>query len=118
MPDDEQDILTGFLPPVIAESVTPVAAFGVSRVAAGREQNLVQLVRGIVGRIRADAGCEQYMVHQLAEDSRAFLFYERWTTGKDLVAHVSQPYMQQYWSQVQALLDAEFQSQWVMPIDA
>ncbi|GAB7192108.1 hypothetical protein NUM3379_28170 [Kineococcus sp. NUM-3379] len=108
----------GLIPAHVLASTTPVAVYGYARAKAGREQDLLEQIRAIIGPTRAEAGYEQYEVHTTAEDPRAFAFYERWSSGAHLLAHVSQPFMQSYFAAIGELVEGDLEAHWLTPVPA
>ena len=107
----------GPIPRSILTSTTSVAFYGHSRITEGRQEDFLREIRAVIGLIRAEPGCEQYSVDTTEGDPCAFTFYERWSTGADLLAHVSQPFMHKYFAAVAELSDGEGVSRWLKPID-
>lgn len=115
-PATDDTVPDGLIPQDILTSATPVAVYGYARAKEGREDDLLREIRAITGPTQEDAGCEQYTVHTTKGDPRAFAFYERWSSGADLLAHVSQPFMQQYFAAIGELIDGELEARWLRPI--
>ncbi len=116
MTDSTKAVLDELIPADSATSQTPVAAYGLTRTQRGQENTLLDQVRASIDDIRNDAGCQQYEVHAVIGDPGAFMFYECWASGPDLLRHVQQPFMATYWGYISGLLDGEFQTHWVKPI--
>ncbi|WP_432519292.1 putative quinol monooxygenase [Kineococcus sp. SYSU DK006] len=108
----------GLVPADVLASATPVAVYGYARAKAGREEELLAEIRKVIAPTRAEAGYEQYEVHTTAEDPRAFAFYERWSSGPALLAHVSQPFMQAYFAAIGELVEGELEAHWLRPLTA
>nr|WTB28667.1 antibiotic biosynthesis monooxygenase [Streptomyces sp. NBC_00830] len=106
----------GPIPRSILASTTPVAFYWHLRVKEGRQEDFLREIRAAIGFVRAETGCEQYTVDATEGDPCAFTFYERWSTGADLLAHVSQPVMHKYFAAVAELSDGEGESRWLRPI--
>lgn len=106
----------GLIPDDILTSTTPVAVYGYARAKDGREDDLLREIRAIIGLTHEEVGCEQYTVHTTKGDPRAFAFYERWSCGADLLAHVSQPFMQKYFAAIVEMIDGELEARWLRPI--
>ena len=114
--NDDDTVSEGPIPRDILASTTPVAFYGHSRVKEGRQEDFLREIRAVIGLVREEAGCEQYTVDATEGDPHAFTFYERWSTGADLLAHVAQPFMHKYFAAVAELSDGEGQSRWLRPI--
>ncbi|WP_432835483.1 putative quinol monooxygenase [Dactylosporangium sp. CA-092794] len=115
-PDD--NVPDGLLPADMLASTTPVAVYGYARAKPGKEDEFERLVRSIIPSIRAEWGYEQYTVHTSKDEPGAFAFYERWTSGADLLRHVRQPFMQDYFGRLPALLATDLEATWIWPLDA
>lgn len=83
----------GLIPAAILASDTPVAVYGYARAKAGGDGRMLGETQAIIGLTRKEDGCEQYVVHTTPDQPGAFAFYERWSSGGHLLAHVSQPFM-------------------------
>jgi quinol monooxygenase YgiN len=65
-------------------------------------------IQAITGLTRKEDGCEQYVVHTAPDEPGAFAFYERWSSGAHLLAHVSQPFMQTYFAAIAGLAEGDW----------
>ena len=106
----------GLIPTHILTSTTPVAVYGYARARAGQEDRLLDEIHAIIGLTREEAGCEQYSVHITTQEPGAFAFYERWSSGAHLLAHVSQPFMQKYFAAIAQLVEGELEAHWLTPV--
>jgi len=59
----------------------------------GMEETVKQELVGLVGPTRSEKGCIKYELHQSAENKSLFMFYEKWTSKKDLDEHIHMPHM-------------------------
>jgi quinol monooxygenase YgiN len=105
----------GLIPAEVLASTTPVAVYGSVRAKQGRAEDLLKEIRAIIEPTHSDHGCQQYAVHTMRTDADAFAFYERWACGPDLLAHVSQPFMQNYFAAIQDLIEEGFETHWPIP---
>jgi quinol monooxygenase YgiN len=105
----------GLIPAEVLASPTPVAVYGYVRAKQGRAQDLLKEIRAIIEPTHSDDGCQQYAVHTTRQDPNAFAFYERWACGPDLLDHVSQPFMQNYFAVIQDLIEGDFETHWLIP---
>jgi quinol monooxygenase YgiN len=112
----ENTVPDGLLPTDVLTSTTPVAVYGYARAKAGKAQQLEELIKSIIPLVRAERGYEQYWVHTNKQEPGAFAFYERWSTGDDLLRHVQQPFMQDYFARLPELLGAELEATWIWPL--
>ncbi|MFJ9349312.1 putative quinol monooxygenase [Streptomyces sp. NPDC101237] len=112
----ENTVTDGLIPADILASATPVAVYGYARARAGEESRLLGEIQAVIGPTREEAGCEQYVVHTAPDEPGAFAFYERWSSGAHLLAHVSQPFMQKYFAAIADLVDTELEAHWLNPV--
>ncbi|MEU0136972.1 putative quinol monooxygenase [Streptomyces sp. NPDC006296] len=106
----------GLVPAAVLASATPVAVYGYARARAGEESRMLGAIEAIIGLTRAEDGCEQYVVHTTPDQPGAFAFYERWSSGAHLLAHLSQPFMQTYFAAVADLVEGELEAHWLHPL--
>ena len=62
----------------------------------GKEKELEQLLRGLVGPSRKDQGCLSYDLHQSLDDPAVFFFYETWASQVVLDQHMAAPHFTAY----------------------
>lgn len=118
MSTTEDTVPDGLLPADVLASTTPVAVYGYARATPGREQEMADLIKSIIPLVREEQGYEQYSVHTTDAEPGAFAFYERWSTGADLLRHVRQPFMQDYFGKLPALVSTDLEATWLRPLDA
>lgn len=90
--DDNRDLLT-----VVA----------VMRAKPGREQEVRELLEGLIEPTRAEEGNVTYALHQGAQDPAVFVFYENWAGQEALDAHFGTPHLQQALPRIPELLDGD-----------
>ena len=88
--DDRPDLLT-----VIASM----------RAKPGKEQELEELLRGLVAPTTSEAGYVNYDLHRGVEDPAMFCLYENWESAEHLDAHLQAPHLQQAVGRMDELLD-------------
>ena len=68
----------------------------VARIVArpGRVEEVRELLRGLVGPTRREAGCITYELLQNVDDPTDFTFVEEWTDAAALDAHLNSPHLQ------------------------
>lgn len=71
--------------------ITVVATF---QAKPGKQQELKKALLAVIGPTRKEAGCLNYDLHQLQEDSGKFLFHENWTSRAHLDAHLQNTHIQ------------------------
>jgi quinol monooxygenase YgiN len=88
------------MPPItVLASFTP---------AAGREQELHDLLAWMVGNTRAEPGCERYDLYRRSgEDGRSFHLFERYRDEYALAAHRASDHYVEYRRKVVDLLDGD-----------
>jgi quinol monooxygenase YgiN len=74
-----------------ARTITVVATFHAK---PGKEAELKKALIGLVAPTRSEAGCLNYDLHALPEDSAKFLFHENWTSRAHLDAHLQNAHIQ------------------------
>jgi quinol monooxygenase YgiN len=60
----------------------------------GREDEVCELLRGLVGPTRRERGCVSYELLQNREDPTDFTFVEEWTDDSALDDHLKSPHLQ------------------------
>ena len=74
------------------KKVTVLARFKAKK---GMEEQLRQAILACVAPTRAEAGCINYDLHQLADDNGALILYENWRSKEDLDEHLEMPYLRE-----------------------
>ncbi len=59
----------------------------------GKEETVHKALMALVGPTRTEYGCVNYDLHRSQDDESLFLFYENWTSKKDLDEHLAMPYL-------------------------
>ena len=72
--------------------VTVLARFKAKK---GLEEQLKQAIMSCVAPTRAEAGCINYDLHQLADDKGVLMLYENWVSKKLLDEHLEMPYLRE-----------------------
>lgn len=106
------------VPADVLTSETPVAVYGVVRIRPDRDADFRALVASILPSVHAEDGFEQYEVHAAKSEPGAYTFYERWSSGPALAAHVQQPFMLDYFAQLPEMLAGGYETQWLTPLTA
>ena len=88
--DDHPDLLT-----VVASM----------RARAGKEQELRQLLEGLIQPTKQESGCVTYDLHQGSTDPAVFYFYENWESPDHLDVHMQSSHLQHALGRVDELLD-------------
>ncbi|MCL5123985.1 MAG: antibiotic biosynthesis monooxygenase [Deltaproteobacteria bacterium] len=78
----------------------------VARVVAkpGMEDVVKKTLMGLVPPTRKESGCINYDLHISTENTALFLFYENWTSKKDLDDHLAMPYLQDFLGRASEIL--------------
>jgi len=74
------------------KKVTVLARFKAKK---GKEEELRKAIMACVAPTRAEAGCINYDLHQLADDSGDLILYENWRSKNDLDVHLEMPYLRE-----------------------
>ncbi|MGN9821514.1 putative quinol monooxygenase [Streptomyces sp. SD11] len=106
----------GLIPAAVLASDIPVGVYGYARAKAGEEGRMLGEIQAIIGLTREEDGCEQYVVHTTPDQPVAVAFYERWSSGAHLLAHVSQPFMQTYFAAIADPVEGELEAHWLHPL--
>lgn len=70
----------------------------------GLEEQVKKELLGLVAPTRSESGCINYDLHQSLDDSNLFVFYENWTSKKDLEEHLEKPHLQAFKAKAEELL--------------
>lgn len=90
--DEKRDLLT---------------AVATMRAKPGKEQELRELLEGLIAPTRAEADNVTYALHQGSQDPAVFVFYEIWTSQDALDAHLAMPHLQAALPRIPDLLDGD-----------
>lgn len=71
----------------------------------GLKDTVRQIGLSLVGPTRKESGCISYDFHQAVEDESLFMFYENWVSKEALGEHIQMPYLQDFISRADELLD-------------
>jgi quinol monooxygenase YgiN len=66
------------------------------RAKPGLEQVVREALTALVEPTRKESGCINYDLHQSLDDKTLFMFYENWTSKKDLDKHLEMPYLKDF----------------------
>ena len=72
------------------KKVTVLARFKAKK---GKEEELKQAIMACVAPTRAEAGCINYDLHNLAGNEGELILYENWVSKKVLDEHLEMPYL-------------------------
>ena len=72
---------------------------------AGKEQELREALESLIEPTLKEKGCVNYDLHQGAEDSGWFFFYENWDSADDLDAHLAAPHLVEFAGRLDDLID-------------
>jgi quinol monooxygenase YgiN len=70
----------------------------------GLEDRVREVLMALVSPTRTESGCINYDLHEAAEEKGLFMFYENWTSRKDLDEHLHMPYLQSFLKKSEELL--------------
>ncbi len=70
----------------------------------GMESKTKQALKALVGPTRAEEGCIDFDLHQMADDKASFMFYENWTDKKALDKHMTAPHIKKFGAKAGDLL--------------
>lgn len=73
---------------------------------AGCEQKLEEAFRNMIGKVREEPGCEQYILHRHVKDPTVFLFYEVYKDKEALDFHSKTPHMAELGKSLRELVES------------
>jgi len=82
--------------------LTVVASFKVKK---GKENQVKQLLLGLISPTHAEKDCIDYDLHVCRDDPSKFLFYENWVSRESLDQHLQTPHLKDFASQADELLE-------------
>ena len=71
--------------------MTPLTVIAKLKAKSGYEEQLYELLRGLVEPTRAEEGCINYDMHRSVEEPGTFMFYENWEGRRRWEVHVESP---------------------------
>ncbi len=74
------------------KKVTVLARFKAKK---GLEEELKQAIMSCVAPTRAEAGCINYDLHNLADNKGDLILYENWVSKQALDEHLEMPYLRE-----------------------
>jgi len=83
----------------------------------GKEAEVEKTLRGLIEPTRSEKGCINYNLHRSQEDPGLFMFYENWTSREALDQHLATPYLRDFLSRVEDLLDGPVDLQMFNKLD-
>ncbi len=72
---------------------------------ADKIEETKEMLLGLIGPTRQEAGCINYDLHVHQEDPSLFVFYENWTSKEALDKHLEMPYLVAAGERGEELLD-------------
>jgi quinol monooxygenase YgiN len=107
--------MDSLIPDEVASSTRPVAVVGSARPNEGMEAELRDILLSFVEPSRADPASNFYQPHSDASQPGVFIFYENWSSGRALLAHLGEPFMAALTSRTDLL--ADLQINFLTPIE-
>ena len=83
------------------EDGSPLTVLARMNAKRGKEQELRQVLEGLLEPTRAEDGCINYDLHCNDDDPREFMFYENWTSR----SHLESPHLSAFKARMDELLD-------------
>ena len=74
--------------------MTPLTVIAKLKAKSGYEEQLYELLRGLVEPTRAEEGCINYDMHRSVEEPGTFMFYENWESRPLWERHMGSPHVQ------------------------
>jgi quinol monooxygenase YgiN len=84
----------------------PLTVIAKLKAKKGCEQQLREMLRGLVEPTRAEEGCIKYDLHRSLEDPGLFIFYENWESRPLWEAHMKSPHLTDFGEKQGALTEA------------
>ncbi len=78
----------------MGDVVGEVVVVAVLTAKPGRERELEEALRGVVGASHEEPGCVRYALHRGADDPAKLVTVERWSSRDALDEHLGRPHMQ------------------------
>ena len=75
--------------------------------APGKADELREGLLGLIETTLAEEGCVNYDLHESIEKPGWFTFYENWTSGEALDAHLAAPHLVAFAARIPELLDED-----------
>ncbi|GAA0391418.1 putative quinol monooxygenase [Micromonospora gifhornensis] len=101
MASNDQTHPDDLVPAEVRTSTSPVAIFSLAALKPGSsESDMRQTLKSMTAATREEQGCRQYSVHTSIQEPGIYAFYECWSTGADLLAHMKNPALQTYHAQM------------------
>ncbi|ABE30130.1 antibiotic biosynthesis monooxygenase family protein [Paraburkholderia xenovorans LB400] len=76
--------------------MSEIAVVAISVAKPGYEEQLRQVLEGLVGPTRKEQGALQYDLHRDVQEPRRFVFVERWESREALAAHAQSAHITAY----------------------
>jgi quinol monooxygenase YgiN len=70
----------------------------------GKEAELETALKSVIPKVGLEKGTLQYILHRSQDDSRTFLFYEKYADKEALDFHGSTPYLKELFNTIPNLL--------------
>lgn len=77
---------------------------------AGKEEELRQLIQGLVTPTRSEAGCISYEFHTVENQPGVFIAWELWVSQAALEAHLKTPPLQNFARRAPELMESSLES--------
>lgn len=87
------------------EDGSPLTVLARMKAKRGKEQELRQVLEGLLEPTRAEDGCINYDLHCNDDDPSEFMFYENWTSRSHLGSHLESPHLSAFKARMDELLD-------------
>ena len=86
--------------------MAPLTVVAKLKARSGCEQQLGEMLKGLVAPTRAEQGCITCDLHRSHEDPGLFIFYENWETRPLREAHMQSPHLAAFGEQQGALAES------------
>ena len=83
----------------------PFTLVVIVKVKEGEEKTLLDAAKPCIASTRKEKGCQHYELLQDLENTRQFVFYERWKTVQDLSDHFQTEHLKKLIGTMSSILD-------------
>ncbi|MFD9702247.1 putative quinol monooxygenase [Lentzea sp. NPDC059081] len=101
------------LPEPDADETGPYTHLGFCQAKPGCEDEVEQLILGLVEPLRAEEGSIEFHVHRDRADRSQFVIYEMFRSKQDLEKHLAEPYVGEFVRAMQPLVQGPLRQQFL-----
>lgn len=83
-----------------------ITIVAIMKAQAGKEQQLRNIMQGMIVPSRSEPGCVEYVLHESIENPGEFVFYETWADEEALQFHINSGHYKQYRMDIEPLIQS------------